>query len=81
MIIRVSMPGRTEMIFACTISRSADGRWAIRHSGDIVGTVETMAASREEAVEKMRGELRYRLELCPCTGDSYQYIDVEITES
>jgi hypothetical protein len=29
----------------------------------------------------MRGELRYRLELCPCSGESYQHIEVEIVEA
>ena len=38
------------------------------------------AATRKEAAEKMRGELRYRLELCPCSGESYQHIEVEIVE-
>jgi hypothetical protein len=68
------------MRFACTIKRQPDGRWLIRHSGSEVGEVETIGDSREAAVEKMRGELRYRLELCPCSGESYQHIQIEVLE-
>ncbi|HET6880525.1 MAG TPA: hypothetical protein VFI31_10245 [Pirellulales bacterium] len=52
----------------------------IRHSGE-VGVVETSADTREAALEKMRGELRYRLELCPCSGESYQHIAIELDEA
>ena len=26
----------------------------------------------------MKGELRYRLEICPCTGELYQDVEIEI---
>ena len=58
----------------------ADGRWVARHNGREVGPVEVRAASREEAISKIEGEIRYRLELCPCTGETYQHLKVEITE-
>jgi hypothetical protein len=69
------------MRFACTIQRGPDGRWLIRHTGSEIGPVEATGDSREVAVEKMRGELRYRLELCPCSGESYQHIQIELLES
>ena len=68
------------MKFACTISRKSDGRWAIRHVGKDIGTVEVTAGSREEAVEKMVNELRYRLEMCPCTGEAYRNVEIELAE-
>jgi hypothetical protein len=67
------------MRFPCSISQRAGGDWSVRHVGRDVGTVEVTARSREEALEKMRGELRYRLELCPCTGELYQDVQVVIT--
>ncbi len=68
------------MKFPCTIAPLPAGGWAIEcRSGD-VGHVRTTAATRDEAIEKMRGELRYRLELCPCTGESYQHIEVQLVE-
>jgi hypothetical protein len=66
------------MKFPCTIWQQADGRWSARHAGSDVGQVEVLAATRSEAIEKLRGELRYRLELCPCSGDSYQHIEIEV---
>ena len=68
------------MRFSCTITRLSGGSWAIRCDSADVGQVQATAATRAEAIEKMRGELRYRLELCPCSGESYQYIEVEIVE-
>jgi hypothetical protein len=69
------------MRFTCTLSRIPGGQWHARHEGRDAGTVEVRATSRAEAIEKLKGEIRYRLELCPCTGETYQHIDVEIVEA
>ena len=66
------------MKFPCTISQLPGGHWNIRYVGADVGTVQVTAASRQQAVEKMQGELRYRLELCPCSGESFQHLVIEI---
>lgn len=68
------------MRYRCTIARLPAG-WLARHDSRDVGTVEVRALTRDEAIEKIRGEIRYRLELCPCTGETYQHIDVEIVEA
>ena len=68
------------MRLICTLSRQA-GTWIARHESRDVGLVEVRAATREEAIEKITGEIRYRLELCPCTGETYQHIQVEVRES
>lgn len=69
------------MRFSCTVSRRPNGQWAVRHEGSSVGAVEVAADTRDHALEKMRREIQYRLELCPCTGESYQNIEVELIES
>ncbi len=69
------------MMFPSTMSQTDDGRWSLRHEGPEVGLVRVTAGTREEAVEKLRGEIRYRLELCPCSGESYQHIKIEIRET
>jgi predicted RNase H-like HicB family nuclease len=69
------------MRFACTITRLPDGRWLARHAGPEVGEVESRGATRAEAIDKLEGEIRYRLELCPCTGETYQHIAVDVVES
>jgi hypothetical protein len=67
------------MRFSCHIARSG-ADWIVRHDGPAVGTLQVRAASREEALEKIRNEIRYRLELCPCSGESYQFIQIEIVD-
>lgn len=65
------------MKFRCRLSRSGD-RWQACHESSEMGQLSVSGASRDEAIEKLRGELRYRLELCPCSGESYQHLEVEI---
>ena len=40
--------------------------------------VETGA--REEALTKMRDELQYRIELCPCSGVSGPTVELQVRE-
>lgn len=68
------------MRFPCTLTRQA-GAWLARHESRDAGAIEVRASSRDEVLEKLKGEIRYRLELCPCTGETYQHIDVEIVET
>ena len=69
------------MYFPSTIRRTSDGRWSVRHESDGIGSLEITAATREQATEKLRQEIRYRLELCPCSGETYQHIDIQIVEN
>ncbi len=68
------------MTFRCKMARTSGGQWLVRHASAETGTVEVAAASREQAIEKMRAELRYRLELCPCTGEQYKDIEIDLVE-
>jgi len=67
------------MKFPCAVARLANGDWSVRHTSPNLGTVQVTARSQAEALEKMRGELRYRLEICPCTGELYQDVQIEIS--
>jgi hypothetical protein len=68
------------MTFRCKLSQTNSGQWSVRYSGSDVGAVEVTAVSREQALQKMRSELRYRLELCPCTGEQYKDLEIELVE-
>jgi hypothetical protein len=68
------------MNFPCTLKRLANGQWSVRHAGLTIGTVEVTARTSEEALVKMRNELRYRVELCLCSGVSDDTIKLEVTE-
>jgi hypothetical protein len=65
--------------FPCAVTRLGNGDWSVRHASPNLGTVQVTARSQQEALEKMRGELRYRLEICPCTGELYQDVQIEIS--
>jgi len=69
------------MRFPCILTRLPDGRWSARHESREVGTAEARGTSREEVLAKIEGEIRYRLELCPCTGETYQHIAVQVVEA
>jgi hypothetical protein len=65
---------------ACTISRKANGTWFVRHSSSALGTVEISGFSREEALTKIRNELQYRIELCPCSAVSGDTVVLQVQE-
>jgi hypothetical protein len=66
--------------FSCTLKCLINGHWVVRHAGPALATVEVTAPTREAALTKMRNELRYRVELCPCSGVSDDYVELQITE-
>ena len=68
------------MTFRCKLSQTNGGQWSVRYLGPDTGPFEVTAVSREQALQKMRSELRYRLELCPCTGEQYKDLDIELVE-
>lgn len=67
------------MRMKCTLIRLPGG-WSAVHDSRDAGHVEVKAPTRDEAIEKIKGEIRYRLELCPCTGETYQHIEIEAVE-
>jgi len=66
------------MKFPCTVRHLDNGRWLARSTGSRLGTVEVSAVSLAEALEKLRGELRYRAEFCPCSGVPDDYVELEV---
>jgi hypothetical protein len=70
----------TSMKLTCTVSRLANGKWLAWHTGASTGQVEVTALTRDEALTKMRDELQYRIELCPCSGVSGPTVVLEVRE-
>ena len=68
------------MKLTCTLSRLANGKWLARHAGPSTGQVEVTAPTREEALTKLRDELQYRIELCPCSGVSGPTVELQVRE-
>ena len=69
------------MKLPCTITRLPNDRWQARHAGANLGTVEVSGSSRDEALTKMRNELQYRIEWCPCSGVSGDTVELQVEEA
>ena len=68
------------MKLTCTVSCLANGKWLARHTGSSTGEVEVTALTREEVLTKMRDELQYRIEWCPCSGASGDTVQLQVEE-
>jgi hypothetical protein len=68
------------MKLTCTLSRLPNDKWLAWHTGSSTGQVEITASTREEALTKMRDELQYRIELCPCSGVSGPTVELQVRE-
>jgi hypothetical protein len=66
------------MRFPCAIKELPDGQWRAVSSHPAVGTVEATAPQREAVLEKLRREIRYRLELCPCSGVTEDFVELDL---
>jgi hypothetical protein len=64
---------------ACRISEKA-GVWTAEHSSQDVGPIRVSASTRAEVLRKIEGEIRYWLERCPCTGQTYRDLEIELVE-
>ena len=62
----------------CTVSELQNRTWLVRHTSSTLGTVEVSGSSRDEALTKMRNELQYRIELCPCSGVSGDTVEIQV---
>ena len=69
------------MKLPCTIAYLPNGRWQARHTGSSLGTVEVSGSSRDEALTKMRNELQYRIEWCPCSGVSGDTVELQVEKA
>ena len=67
------------MKFICQLYEK-NGTWTAGHEGPNVGPVSVTASTRGEALRKLEAEIRYWLEMCPCTGQTYQQIDIEVVD-
>ena len=68
------------MKLTCTLAHLANGKWLARHAGSSTGRVEVTALTREEALTKLRDELQYRIEQCPCSGVSGPTVELQVRQ-
>mgnify|MGYP006969553144 FL=1 len=62
----------------CTLTQSPGDIWRVHHAGSTLGDVEVTGRTRDEALAKMQRELQYRLELCPCSGQSLGTVELQV---
>jgi hypothetical protein len=68
------------MKFVCRISEK-DGTWTAEHASQDVGPIRVSAPTRTEALRKIEEEIRYWLEMCPCSGEAYRDLKLELVEA
>ncbi|MHB8417004.1 MAG: hypothetical protein ACYDCL_02940 [Myxococcales bacterium] len=69
------------MKFKVTLKRLIDGQWQVRSAGTVAGEVSVSAPTREAALEKAAAEIRYRIEWCPCSAVSDEFVELAIEEA
>ena len=67
-------PGARET-FRVTVRRGRDGGVVASCESP---TCMSRAASEAEALEKLKAEIRYRIEWCPCTGVDDDYVQLDV---
>jgi hypothetical protein len=68
------------MQFTCRFHQLPSGAWTAEHASSDLGHVRVAADTREAVAKKLQDELRYRLEICPCTGELYDSVNIELVE-
>jgi len=66
--------------FPCTIKPLMDGSWQASCLASSVGTVVVEGESRDQVLDRMRDEIRFRVEFCPCSAVADDYVQLEVTE-
>ena len=66
------------MKYRVVVKQLIDGRFYVRCNAAPFGVASVAADSREEALEKMRKELRYQLEWCPCSGIADDLVELDL---
>ncbi|RME55704.1 MAG: hypothetical protein D6795_02585 [Deltaproteobacteria bacterium] len=69
------------MKYRVTVKRLLDGRFYARCNTAPMGVCETTGGNREEALEKLRNEIRYQLEWCPCSGVAENFVELDVRET
>ena len=62
--------------YKARVRQEADGSWVA--SAVALPHCWSRAAGRDEALAKLRDEIRYRIEYCPCTGVDDEFVRVEV---
>ncbi len=70
--------GALIMRFVCTVKQLPEGRWRAEAFHSSVGSIGVTADDRQQVLDKLRAEIRYRLEWCPCSGVGDDYVELQV---
>ena len=63
------------MIFQVQIEATEDGQYSASCSDP---TVSVLGLSSASALERLRAEIRYRIEMCPCSGVDDDFVQLQV---
>ena len=63
------------MLFQANIEETSDGEYLASCSDPFA---QARGLSPTNALDKLRTEIRYRIELCPCTGVDDDYVQLQV---
>ena len=66
------------MIFHATVEETDEGDFVASCSDPMANA---RGLSPTNALDRLRGEIRYRIELCPCTGVDDDYVELEVEDT
>lgn len=66
--------------FNCQLTETGS-IWTGECSGPDIGPIHVTATSRDDVLRKLEAEIHYWLEMCPCSGETYRDMKIEVTES
>jgi hypothetical protein len=66
--------------YRASIKKLADGDWYARCVAAPGGPAAVQAPSRHGALEGLRSEIRFRLELCPCSAVADDYVVLDVAD-
>jgi len=67
--------------FPATVKKLIDGMYQVRSLGTIAGEVIVLGSTREEAIARATEEIRYRIEWCPCSAVSDEFVELDLKEA
>ncbi len=69
------------MKFPVTVKTLIDGRVQVRCLGTVAGEVTVVGENRDDALERAKNEIRYRIEWCPCSAVSDEFVELDIRDA
>ncbi len=67
--------------FSATLKRLIDGKYQVRSIGTIAGEVTVVADTREAAIARAKDEIRYRIEWCPCSAVTDEFVELDLRDA